>query len=721
MTSHRLRSFRAPLVLLALVGLPSLVAANTPADFSGHWEGKLNLPGQELKFDIDFEREDGQWVGDISIPAQHTVDHALGDIKIDGSRIRFVLPGIPGDPTFDGTLSGDVISGDFSQASQSTTFEMTRGVDRAAAAQEVLEGYDAFVEQALADWKVPGFAIGIVVDDELVFARGFGYRDVDNKLPVTPKTLFAIGSCTKAFTTFALGTLVDEGIVDWDKPVIDYLPDFRMHDPEVTMRLTVRDLVTHRSGLPRHDLVWYNSPESREALVRRIRYLPLSKGLREEFQYNNLMFMTAGYLTGRLTSGTWEDAVRYRIFKKLDMNGSNFSVHESQNTADYALPYEEKDDEIRRVNFRDISNVGPAGSINSNLEDMSRWIRVHLNDGKFNGERIIENSTLKDLHTPHMAIANLPTETAFSPPSYALGWGVATYHGHLRVAHGGGIDGFITHVAVYPNDRVGVVAFMNTTGSSFPSLMARHAIDRVLDLPRRDWSGEALKKRAERKETRDEAEDKKDMDRKPDTKPAHDIGEYAGEYEHPGYGIFKVAVSGDGLSLTYNNITSPFGHWHYEVFNGMDNPDDHTFEDIKIRFLTNMNGDVDGVAVVLERAVDELVFARKADKRMSDPAYLARFVGEYELTGRITTIRLKGNTLTAFVPGQPTYDLEPDRDDRFNLKGLNGFSVEFLTNDDGEMIARFHQPNGVFEMSRRRPQLLAPGKNDSEQPRLLED
>src|SRR5271165_741007 len=207
----------------------------------------------------------------------------------------------------------------------------------AVAAAQKLDGFDTFANLALKDWKCDGFAIAIVQDGKVILSKGYGLRDVKKNLPVTEKTLFAIGSATKSFTVTAMGTLVDQGKLDWDKPVRDYLPDFRLWDQFATERMTPRDLVTHRSGLPRHDLMWYNSPFSREELFARLRYLEPNKDFRTTFQYQNLMFMTAGYLAGHVAGTTWEQLVRKSIFEPLGMKGSNFSVTDSLKSADYSL------------------------------------------------------------------------------------------------------------------------------------------------------------------------------------------------------------------------------------------------------------------------------------------------------------------------------------------------------------------------------------------------
>ena len=240
-----------------------------------------------------------------------------------------------------------------------------------------LAGYDSFVNQALKDWEVPGIAIAIVKNGEVILAEGFGMRDVAGKLPVTRDTLFAIGSCTKAFTTFVMGTLVDEGKLDWDKPVRAFAPEILLQDRDARDLITPRDLVTHRSGLPRHDLVWYNATLSRQEIVRRLPYLEPSEPIRSKFQYNNIMFMTAGYLVDSLAGMPWEEAVRKRIFEPLEMKSANFSVKDSQKSADFAKPYDNRDDLVVLIPFRDITNTGPAGSINSSVKDMARWLIVN--------------------------------------------------------------------------------------------------------------------------------------------------------------------------------------------------------------------------------------------------------------------------------------------------------------------------------------------------------
>ncbi len=695
-------------ILLVTFGIHAAARAGDKAPtLEGHWEGSIQIPGAELKFNLDFRPKGDRWEGDISIPVQRINDFALAEISLTDRAAAFVLPdqpGISGKPSFKGTIAedGQSMTGEFTQGGQTLPFSAKRGLDRASAAKAAMEGFDDFVNQALLDWDIPGLAIGIVVEDEVIYAKGFGKRDVEGDKPVTPKTLFAIGSSTKAFTTFVMGTLVDEGKLDWDAPAMKYIPGFKLHDDYATTHMTPRDLVCHRSGLPRHDLAWYNNNSlSRKEMVERLRHFEPSKQLRETFQYNNMMFLTAGYLIETLTGTTWEDAVRERVFKPLGMKRSNFSVDDSQKDDDHALPYEQKDDVVRRMAFRNIDQVGPAGSINSSVEEMTNWLRVQLNGGKLGGKQVVSETAIKEMHTPQMAVGAIPEFPELAPASYGLGWFVQPYRGHLCLHHGGAIDGFISMVSLYPNDRLGVVAFSNMNGSALPGLMTRHAVDRILGTTTRDWNGEALARFREGKGIQKEAEAKKDTFRKPDTKPAHAPEEYAGEYEHPGYGPLTVKLTDDKLAFVFNGIETPLEHWHYEVFSGLRNPDDATFENMRVQFRANFKGDVDGVALPLEPAVPEIVFHKKPESRMTDPAYLAKLAGKYLLGSTEFTFALQGRALTLSVPGQPLYELVPDRNDEFNLKGIGGYSVRFITSGDGQMTAVLNQPDGVFELKKK--------------------
>jgi CubicO group peptidase (beta-lactamase class C family) len=689
-------------VLVAVMTAGSAVAQQRTAE--GHWAGAIQLPGTALAFDVDLARGPEGWKGDISIPAQNAKDLPLVAIRVQGDSVAFAIQGIPGNPTFAGVLTqaGPTIAGSFTQGGQTFTFSMTGAAAPADAARQALTGFDAWVDSAMAAWKVVGAGVGIIVDGQVVYARGHGMRDRDARLPVTTSTLFAIGSSSKAFTVFALGNLVDQGRLDWDTPVITYMPDFRMYDPVVTQRLTPRDLVTHRSGLPRHDLAWYNDTVvTRDELVRRIRYLPPNKDLRETFQYNNLMFLTAGYLVGRISGTSWENGVRQLVLDPLSMTSTNFSIRESERAADHATGYGVRRDTIEAMAFRDISTIGPAGSINSTVDDMLKWVGMHLAGGKVGDRQIVSTATLHDMYAPHMPIGGMPTEPEFGAQNYGMGWFVTTYRGHYIVYHGGNIDGFSTLVTLFPQDNVGLVVMVNQNASALPTLATRHAVDRIFKAPFHDWSGEALARRDRAQAAGEQAEQRKETTRVPGTNPSRVLEEFAGDYLHPGYGTITVSVDGKQLVATFHGIRTPLEHWHYDVFNGGRNPDDPTFADMKYNFVANARGDIEGVEVPFEPMLPPELFKRQPDARLVDPTFLTALAGRYALVNDTVRIELQGNVLVAKVGNQEPRKLLPYRHTEFDLEGLTGYSVVFVLDASGRVTqASFRQPNGVFEAKR---------------------
>jgi CubicO group peptidase (beta-lactamase class C family) len=569
-------------------------------------------------------------------------------------------------------------------------------------AQASMEGFDEVVEQALEDFVVPGAAIAVVLDGEIVYAEGFGFRDLEAQKPMTADTLFAIGSTTKAMTTTVLGMLADEGKLDWDEPLRRFLPTFELSDRSISERVTPRDIVTHRTGLPRHDYVWYNNNEgTRAEIVARMAHLELTADLREMFQYNNLMYMTAGYLAGVLTDSTWEEAMRGRLFGPLGMDRTNFSVNQSQKDADFAYPYEETDEhENARIPFRNIDLIGPAGSVNSSVNEMSKWLAFNLNEGRVGEEQLINPATLADIHSPHMTTGASPDRPDISQATYGMGWSIDTYRGHRRVSHGGGIDGFITSVVMFPDQNLGLVAF-NNGQSGISSLITQHAADRLLGLEPVEWLGEAKERREKGLESADEAEERKDESRRAGTAPSHPIADYTGEYSHPGYGTMTISQDGEALRLLYNGIDAPLEHWHYDVWNGAETDGDEAFESTKFLFRGDVDGNVAAVESVLEARAQPIVFTKGPPAALSDPEVLAGFAGSYERDDGIKlVVDLVGDALTLSIPGQPTYHLEPDLNGRFVLQEVRVVSLEFVTGDDGETAIRLHSP-GSINMAKR--------------------
>jgi len=537
-----------------------------------------------------------------------------------------------------------------------------------------------FMDSEMKRWEVPGMGIGIYKDGKVLFSEGFGYRNLEKKLPVTPNTIFAIGSASKAFTTMDVQILVDEGKVEWDKPVQTYLPDFELKDEVATARMTVRDLVCHRSGLPRHDGLWYGTSLTREDIYQRLRYLDFSADFRSTMQYNNLMFLTAGYLVGKLTNSSWEEFTRQRIFAPLGMASSNCSVEDSKKSEDYSSPYQRREGKVEEVPFRNINNIGPAGSINSNINDMLKWVEFHLNKGKVGDKQIVSEAGQREVYTPAMfmrqpMLSIQPDKQ--SNMAYGLGWFIETYRGHMVVHHGGAIDGFYFLNAFLPNDNIGVVVLSNLGGTPLVQISMGHILDMVLGLDP-VWEKLSLERFAESKKDEAAAKDREkeeEAERVKDTQPSHPLADYAGEYEHPAYGVVAVEIKDNALQGKHFSFDFKLDHWHYDVFKASDHLS-------KVAFLTNLKGDIDGLSVAVEPAVAPVVFTRKASEAMKDPKFLAQFQGTYEIRGVTLTITLKGNALFGERPGQPTVELIPYKGTEFTIKGREGSSVRFILEKD---------------------------------------
>lgn len=683
---------------------PLAAQATTPC--AGHWSGSISVPTGPLAFDVDFASQaDGRCFGDISIPQQGAKDVPLLNVLMRADSTRFTISGVPGTPTFAGVRSADgrTITGVFRQGAASLPFTMSVGAAPADAARTALAGFDAWVDSAIVAWKVVGLSIGITVDGQTVYLKGHGLRDLEKRLPATPQTLYAIGSSSKAFTTFAMGAPVDQGKLQWDVPVRTYLPWFRMNTDFATLHITPRDLVTHRSGLPRHDALWYNNTTmSREDLVRRIAYLPLNKDLRETFQYNNLMFLTAGYLVGNVNGSSWEDGLRQLVLAPLGMTRTNFSVKESQADADFSQPYRVLRDSIQRIPFRDISLVGPAGSINSSAEEMLKWVGLHLAGGKRGDTQVIQTSTLRDMYRPYTPISGMGDNPELGPMSYGLGWFIDTYRGHYRAQHGGNIDGFTAAVTLLPQDRIGIVVLVNQNGAALGELATRHAMDRLFGGARRDWSGDALKGRKSADAAGRANEQKKGEVRIPNAPPSRKLAEYAGTYSDSGYGPLTVTHERDTLVLSYNGIRAKLQPWHYETFSALRNPDDPALEDQKITFRTGTAGRVEGAMITMDALAPATVFRRMPDAQLLDAAYITRFTGRYQIPGGpVAAVTLRGNTLYWAQGGGAPTALEAESGSRFVLSAMREISVEFRSDAAGTVTgARVVQPGAVTDVIR---------------------
>ena len=550
-----------------------------------------------------------------------------------------------------------------------------------AAQQPALTGFDDFVSQALQGFKCPGAAVAVVQNGKIVLAKGYGFRDAEAHLPVTTQTVFPIASISKSFTVTTLGTLIDEGKLDWDKPVRDYLPGFRMYDSVATDQITPRDLVTHRSGLPRHDMLWYSSNFTRRELVEKLRYLEPSKPLRQTFQYNNLMFITAGYLAGEVNHTTWEQAVTDRVLKPIGMSSTVFSSAEARKGSDVAQPYRKnrKTEEVSKIPFADWGDIGPAGAINSNIDDLSHYLLFHMNKGSLNGKQLLSANNAAQMQTPQMVIQGTPHYAELGETAYGMGLFLSTYRGHKMAEHGGNLDGFSLNLAFLPNEQIGVVVLTNLDESALPSVIAYNVFDRLLGAAPLPWVDRMLNQEKKARQAELAAETSGFTGQKHGTHPSHDLKDFTGEFAHPAYGLVTIAPSSkpDELAFTINRLNRPLRHFHYDTFAVPANPVDD-LEKLKVTFNTDANGDIDSVSLPLESQVKPIVFIRVAEKRMFERTFLEPFTGEYDRPGSPLTVALQGdNHLVASLPGSPVLSLTPLHGTTFAIDTRPGQSLEF--------------------------------------------
>jgi CubicO group peptidase (beta-lactamase class C family) len=440
-----------------------------------------------------------------------------------------------------------------------------------SAQQGPLRGLDAYVAQALQDWEAPGVAVAVVRNDSVVLARGYGVRQLGRPDPVTEHSLFAIGSTSKAFTSALLGMLVDEKKIRWDDPVTLHLPGFQLYDPYVTRELTIRDLLTHRSGLTRGDRLWASSGFSREQVLQRVRYLKPSWSLRSRYGYQNIMYLAAGELAGRVMGQSWDDAVRERIFTPLGMRRTVTSVVPLARMEDVATPHERIDGQVTPVEWMNIDNIGPAGSINSSVAEMAQWIRLHLGQGTWSGRKLIDTGTVKEMHTIQMHLRPSETDEKLWPESHLMGYGLAwslrDYRGVKLVSHGGAIRGMRAWVGLVPERRLGVVVLTNLAESSLPTAIAMRAIDQHLGAPVKDWSKAYLAEAREGRERMAENRRKTEAARVANTSPSLPLDRYASTYADSMYGEIRVVREAEKLVMHFGpQYVGDLQHWHFNTF-----------------------------------------------------------------------------------------------------------------------------------------------------------
>jgi CubicO group peptidase (beta-lactamase class C family) len=578
-----------------------------------------------------------------------------------------------------------------------------------ASAQETdigkkLEGFDSYMAQILKDWNTPGVGVGIVVNDKLVFAKGYGYRDYEKKLPFTPTTLQQIASNSKLFTAVAAGMLVEEGQLTWDKPIREAVPTIQFYNDQLNNNVTLRDMLSHRTGVTRHDLIWFKSPYTRKELFERLKYLEPQEPMRQTFLYNNLMFSAVGEIIELKSGQRWEQFVREKICAPLDMKTTTYSIGGMNKNADHGVPFKEKRDsfELYKIPYyEDTEGVAPAGAIISNIDELSHWLIALMNDGKYNGKQVLPGKVLKDTLQPAIGLPNTLGEALgfweLLNPAYGMGRQTVSYRGHLLTFHGGDLPGFHSQISFMPNDKIGVIVLVISDHSApLYNIVGYNIYERLLGMDQTPWSERQLKMRLANKKAGTEARAKAGADRVPNTKPSHAFADYAAEYESPAYGIVKISQKSDALQFDFHDFHFPLSHFHYDRF---DTPDDEQYGKFSVNFRTNPQGDVDNAVISLDQA--EVVFTRKAESL--DPKLLEKLAGTYLTPSKVKfqVTYTPGAGLALAFPGGPPQKLVPVKGTQFRTPQFADVIYEFVLENGQVKALKERDPSGEFTFTRQ--------------------
>ncbi len=442
----------------------------------------------------------------------------------------------------------------------------------AGAEEPTLEAVDVLVADALKAFSVPGAAVVVVHGDQIAVLKGYGRRSIHEAKPITTDTIFPLASCTKQFTTALLAMLVDDGVIDWDDKVKKLYPSFKLSDQCVNELLTLRDLVSHRTGLNGHDLLWYRAPWSIDHTIAQVPKLPLVYPFRGGYRYNSITFMAAGRIAEKFGKARWEKQLRTRICEPLEMKDVYFTTAEIPKNADRALGHRlNKEGKVERMPAYEIAEPNPAGSLNLTARDMAAWLQFHIADGVApSGKRIVSAAPLLETRTGQNLMRLEGSAKALFPDtvqlSYAMGWVVNDYRGLKVNGHGGLIDGFRVQITLVPDRQLGIAVLANLHDTRMPMALTNSIIDRYCDLKPKDWNSFYRKIMDDDVASHQAALAARDKARDPGAKPSLALNAYAGQYENPAYGVATVILADGNLRAKFGGFAFPLAHFEHNRF-----------------------------------------------------------------------------------------------------------------------------------------------------------
>ncbi|MFN8277360.1 MAG: serine hydrolase [Chitinophagales bacterium] len=450
------------------------------------------------------------------------------------------------------------------RVSMAVVFLVVTHLAKGQQADARLKGLDSEIENLLKAYNAVGLSVAIVENDKTVYSKGFGYRNLSAKLPVTENTIFPIGSITKSFTAALLGMMESEKALSLkDKPSL-YLPKLQFYNDHMNELISIDDLLSHKSGIGNIDATYIFFPaESRAQLMPRLRYLKPNGPVKDSWIYSNFNYVMAGTIVEAVTQKSWERNIQDRIFTPLHMNSSSTSISEMVKTADYAIGYGNTNHQVQEVLYAALNNDKPGGAINSTCMDMANWMKTWLADGTFQAKEVLSKDFVRHATSMHAIDNGMPPES--SDPNvylfgYGYGWKVNSSYGHYKVHHGGNVSGFSSQLVMFPTEHLGIVVLTNQHNSVLPYVVADLIEKRMLKMPRTAWN----KYPVQVSDIYTVSKSIKDINR--ERQPTHILSDYCGTFSHPGFGSFKVINENKLLFAVFPNMKFRLEHQQFDAF-----------------------------------------------------------------------------------------------------------------------------------------------------------
>ncbi len=474
-----------------------------------------------------------------------------------------------------------------------------------------LNGLDTEIVNLIKTYNTVGLSVTVVEKNKIIYSKGFGFRDYQNKLPATPDTIFPIGSITKSFTASLLGILENKNLLSINNKPSLYIPKFKFYNDRMDNLITISDLLCHKSGLGNLDGSYILFPaENREKLIERLKYLKPNGEINNSWIYSNMGYIITGAIIEKITNESWESNIQNKLFNNLGMNSSNLSIFDMIKTKNYSFGYGISNNKIQKVLFAELNNDKPGGSINSTTTDMAKWMITWLNNGSFQNKEILPKSYIQEA----MSIKAIDNG---SPPDigdpnvytfgYGYGWKINSSKGHYKVHHGGNISGFSSQLAMYPTDNLGIVVLTNQHNSILPYIIADIIANRILLLKRTEWNKYPVKIdtiNTINTEIKNINTSKK---------PTHDLTDYCGKYSNPGFGTFEIINENNNLFAVFKNYKFRLEHQNYDIF--ILKATEEIPQIMNPEFYLNFSLDYDGnISTVKINLQDEPVEFKKVDK-----------------------------------------------------------------------------------------------------------